>query len=478
MNRLSLLLIAFTTIAYIPFIHPVCTLGNLQPVSGVAPDTGDAPYSLVYSPFLNGKLFAAVGNADSDNVSVYQVNTTTGVFTEIVGSPFDTDGTSSYFVAYSPIVAGNVFAAIPNYSSDTITIYSVNPTTGALTQVPTSPFPAGAGPYPLAFSPLLPGGLFAAVANYNDETISVYSVDPTTGAFTLVPGPTVNTGSAPYFLAYSPLVNGNLFAAVANLDDDTVSVYKVDTTTGAFIQVGAPVPTGESEPYGVVFSPVISGNLFAAVTNVDSSAITIYKVDTTTGVFTEIVASPISPGLDSSPYYAAYSPVVAGNLFAAAANYDSGVGTLSVYTVDPITGAFTQVPLSPFPAGVGPFPLAFTPLLPGGLFLATVDYSAETVLSYKVLILVATITAPSSVIHGGSSVTINATITGGVPPYTVVWSDGLTQTTSTSSVTRVVTPYVTTQYQIASVTDSNGCVAAASNQITITVIPIISGCGC
>ncbi len=85
--------------------------------------------------------------------------------------------------------------------------------------------------------------------------------------------------------------------------------------------------------------------------------------------------------------------------------------------------------------------------------------------------LVPTITTATHVVRSGSINTINAVIMGGVPPYTVVWSDGFTQTVNSTSVSRTVKPYATTQYQIATATDSAACSGGPSNTITLTVIP-------
>ena len=158
-------------------------------------------------------------------------------------------------------MSGNLFAAVPNYNDQTISVYSVDQTTGAFTQVAGSPFATGVNPAWQAFSPLVAGGLFAAVINFNDNTVSVYSVDQTSGAFTAIAGSPFPTGSAPYTVAYSPVSSGNLFAAIPNSDGANVSVYSVDQTTGAFTEVaGSPFAAGNG-PYTVVFSPPLgSGN--------------------------------------------------------------------------------------------------------------------------------------------------------------------------------------------------------------------------
>jgi 6-phosphogluconolactonase (cycloisomerase 2 family) len=152
-----------------------------------------------------------------------------GSFQEITGSPFAA-GSEPATIAYSPIVSGNLFAAVPNYGNNTISVYLVNQTTGAFTPVPGSPFATGSQPAWQVFSPVVSGNLFAAVINYNDNTVSVYSVNQTTGAFTPVPGSPFATGLGPFAVQFSPVVSGNLFAAIANSLDNTISVYEVNQT--------------------------------------------------------------------------------------------------------------------------------------------------------------------------------------------------------------------------------------------------------
>ena len=53
------------------------------------------------------------------------MNQSTGALTQIVGSPFAT-GVQPNGIAYSPVVEGNLFSAVANYGSDTVSSYQVN----------------------------------------------------------------------------------------------------------------------------------------------------------------------------------------------------------------------------------------------------------------------------------------------------------------------------------------------------------------
>jgi 6-phosphogluconolactonase (cycloisomerase 2 family) len=108
---------------------------------------------------------------------------------------------------------GFLFAAYEN----AVEVFSINPTTGALTRIPPpSAFPTnnaggGSGPHSMA---LHPNGLSLYTANLNSNTVSVFGVNTTTGVLTELQSPPIPTGANPNFVAIHP--NGSfLFTADA-----------------------------------------------------------------------------------------------------------------------------------------------------------------------------------------------------------------------------------------------------------------------
>jgi hypothetical protein len=75
-------------------------------------------------------------------------------------------------------------------------------------------------------------------------------------------------------------------------------------------------------------------------------------------------------------------------------------------------------------------------------------------------------------ICAGSSAPIQAALTG-TPPWTLVWSDGFTQTVSTSPAFRTVSPTSTTVYGLTAVSDA-ACAGAASGSANVKVKPVPS----
>ncbi|HKO01965.1 MAG TPA: hypothetical protein VJ032_09750, partial [Thermoanaerobaculia bacterium] len=84
---------------------------------------------------------------------------------------------------------------------------------------------------------------------------------------------------------------------------------------------------------------------------------------------------------------------------------------------------------------------------------------------------------PAATVSGSSSGcpstsrTITATLTG-TAPFSITWSDGVTQSgIATTSATRTVSPATTTTYTITAVTDANCAGGTASGSAVVTVTP-------
>ena len=146
--------------------------------------------------------FVYVANLADNTVSGYRIHRKTGALTPIPGSPFAT-GFSPYSVAVDPT---GQFAYVANESIEnyragrpgTVSGYSIDRKTGALTPVPGSPFAGGDVPRSVTVDPT---GQFAYVTNVYSNTISGYSIDRKTGALTLVSGSPFAAERGPVSLA-------------------------------------------------------------------------------------------------------------------------------------------------------------------------------------------------------------------------------------------------------------------------------------
>ena len=336
------------------------------PASPFSTGQGSDPSSVAFSP--SGNLLA-VGSDPNDGsgpgtISVFSVDQTTGALTQVPGSPFSPNATGSLFgsgvgpVAFSP--SGDLLvAANDGLDYGSLSVFSVNPTTGALTEVSGSPFDAGEMPYPsIAFSP--GGGLLAATTNGDDGgAVAVFAVDQSTGALSEVSGSPFDVVGDAGALAFSP--SGGLIATVA---DSALSVFSVNQSTGALTEVsGSPFASGGAYA-GLAFSP--DGDLLATADDGgdQAGAVSVFSVDQSTGALTQVSSSPPL----TSPLSVAFSPV--GGLLAAVGVIADTCDCLSVWTVDP---SGTLTPVSDSPASTAAEGAQGVTFSPNGEWLATAN---------------------------------------------------------------------------------------------------------
>jgi len=198
------------------------TTGALTSVGTIT--TGGRAVSVTMDP--TGKFaYAADGSngfpAESNNVTMYTVNATTGALTSVGTVAAGTDPVS---VAVHPT---GTFAYASNHGSNDVSMYSINAATGALTSIGT--ITAGSSPTSIAIHP---SGKFAYVSNGQANSISMYTID-TTGALTSVG--MIAAGLSPTSIAVHP---SGKFAYVTNSGSNGVSMYSIDATTGALTLIG------------------------------------------------------------------------------------------------------------------------------------------------------------------------------------------------------------------------------------------------
>ena len=134
--------------------------------------SGDSPISTAIDP--KGR-FLFTANVNSNRVSAFTINQSTGMITPVSGSPFPA-GPNPQSVA---IEQKGEFLYVPNGNGASLSAYSINSATGALTQIPGSPFATGSVPVAAA---IRKGFLY--VANSADKTVSQYTLNPATGSLT------------------------------------------------------------------------------------------------------------------------------------------------------------------------------------------------------------------------------------------------------------------------------------------------------
>jgi 6-phosphogluconolactonase len=170
--------------------------GTLTAIPGSPFNAGNLPADLVVEPC--GKFLYAI-NTFSNDVSAYAIDRETGSLTPIPGSPFSAQR-QPLGLAIDPL---GHFLFVANAYSDSVSVYAIDRSTGSLAQVSGSPFATGRNPVAVGVDP---SGKFVYTANFavlptNVSTLSGFTLDPTTGALTSVPGSPFVSGRNPNGIA-------------------------------------------------------------------------------------------------------------------------------------------------------------------------------------------------------------------------------------------------------------------------------------
>jgi 6-phosphogluconolactonase len=263
------------------------------------------------------------------------------------------------------------FAYVLNNQSANISAYSIDATTGALSEIPGSPF-ASLGALPEAMS-ITPSGEFAYVANYGSKNISGYSINGTTGVLTSV-GAAVDVIGRPLSIAAHPsgraiyvVMHEEPSHPMLDVSRSWITGFAIDTASGELTSIGS--VSFQSYSGHITVDP--SGR-FVYVTNAGASQILAYSVDQTTGELSETAESPF--GTTRNPEDITVAP--SGKF----AYMGGSFGTFG-YNVDAETGALSEIAGSPFaptsaifhPAGRFAFEYEYDANYTPHLFTLTID---------------------------------------------------------------------------------------------------------
>jgi 6-phosphogluconolactonase len=308
--------------------------GTLLEVAGIPFAAGHLPIDLAVHP--SGR-FVYVPNSESNNVSAYTVDARTGALTSIGAAA---SGIGPIVIALDP--SGN-FAYVGNNTGKNISAYTIDAATGALSEIPGSPFSAGDSPFTVTVDPsgrFVYATLTTGSSSRVDRVVS-YSIDATTGALTSTG--TANTGFFPDAFTLEPL---GRFAYVANDLSASISVYSIDSSTGALSEVAG-------SPFTLAYAPISitvdTAGKFLYIPRTDTignSYISVLSIDSSTGVLSEIPGSPFAAGLNSTTLTIAPS-----GKFAYVGSGGGNAGSLSVYAIDAATGALTNIGAAATPNG-------------------------------------------------------------------------------------------------------------------------------
>ncbi len=341
--------------------------GTLTSVGAVA--TGIWPYSVTVDP--SGK-FAYVSNEASFTVSAYTINASTGALTEVDqnGAAAGTAVAAGQDPRSVTVDPSGKFAYVANATANSISAYTINASTGALTEIDQNGAAAGTAvateltPQSVTVDP---SGKFAYAANLISNTVSAYTIDTSTGVLTNI-GVAVPTGTYPISVTVDPT---GKFAYVANNGSNDVSAYTINATTGALSIIGT-VPTGAgTNPRSVMVDPSAK---FAYVANANSNNVQVFTINASTGALTSAGSVSGRSSLISIAMTKGATPVTYTPKFAYVAN--GSANTISTYTINASTGVLTDTGVS---ANTNPFPYSIT-FDPSGRFAYVAGNSSSVVL--------------------------------------------------------------------------------------------------
>ena len=270
-------------------------------------------------------------------------------------------GCNSFFS--SPSASHVAYVTVPNSG---VAAYRVDDKSGSSTSILGSPFPTGNSPFSIQVHP---SKQFLYVVNATDNAISLFKIDSSSGALTEVL-PRTATGLSPGSIGMDSS-GGVLF--VANNGSNNISAYSIDSASGALTEVsGSPFPT-YTHPNSLTVSPT---GKFLYVLDTNLALVAAYTI--TSGALQEIAGSPFPVG--PSPFSEAIDPGEHFMYVTNAGSSTTSTGTVSVYTIDP-TGALTPVPDSAFPTGTTPIAVL---VHPSGEFLYVANSGSNNVSQFKI----------------------------------------------------------------------------------------------
>ena len=260
------------------------TIASTGALTEVTPRTQVTPYGT--SPTLmvmdSTGSYLYVGNIASNNISVFNVDASSGALTQISGSPFSI-GTSPLNMALLP--GGNFLYVTGGTSTPGfVEVFSISSGTLAFVQV----LSAGTSPYGLAIA-VNSGGSYLYAANFGDNSISEYSIDTSTGILTELPSSPMGQSSV-YSGPEALLVDiSNKYLYTANNGTTNLSGYAIGSDGGLTLLTNSPFVTNAS-PDVIGIDP--SGK-YLFVGNQKSPAIQAFALDTGSGDLTLVGSYPV-----------------------------------------------------------------------------------------------------------------------------------------------------------------------------------------
>ena len=295
----------------------------------------------------NYRYFVYAANHNDNSVSAYSANADTGALTELPGSPYAAGQYPSSVTA----TADGKRIYVTNQGDGTVSGYSVNHQSGALTPLSGSPYSTSTyddedhSPEPVA-SVVSPDGGRLYVANRYNDNIKVFAIGA--GGALSSEGYMIdfNGVSTPWANCSVDVHPSDRYLYAANQNSRSISAFNTDTLQRL---PDSPFDTGTTPRSVAVHS---DGKLLYAA-NWGEETITGCWINETNGSLSPVADSPFSTVGDDPT-----ALLILRDTLYVANGYSHNI---AVYAIDIATGALTEIVGSPFESGMWPTALAGDP---------------------------------------------------------------------------------------------------------------------
>jgi len=262
--------------------------GTLSSVATTS-DGGIGPHEALIDP--SGQYLLVTNSGLPGSVSVFSIDSSTGALTAVSGSPFYANDSPSEIVMPP---AGNL-VYVSNPSSGMVTGFTFDASTGALTPVPGSPFFSGAGASALATDS---SGQFLYVANTSAQNfgsdvignISGFTINTNGGLQSITGSPfTPSIGTGPSTLVAVP--NSSFLYATTPGSSYSIWAFEINSVNG---QLTIANQSPFSQTAGGQFALIDTNGNYFFIGSEESKEIAAYTYDTNTGQPTAVLNSPFS----------------------------------------------------------------------------------------------------------------------------------------------------------------------------------------
>jgi hypothetical protein len=287
------------------------------------------------SPTMQNSLCSACqflyATTNSGQILTFPVTNSGGLGTPAsVAGPTNSGG----LMTMAPVSFNRLYLYVSDPQDSSIHVYTISPADGTLSTAPVGPFSLGSGNG-------TPGEMagFGHVIYVAGSTGNIVAFNVNAdGSLTGIPGSPFAAGMG---LSHLALTVGNttfLYAANAGDPNGSISAFSLTPSGGLVPVPGSPFPTlSGAGPEGFY-----DGGKFLYVALSNANAVAAFAI-ANDGSLTPLGGSPFPAGRGT------FSLTGADGFLFATNNLD---GTISSYSMDPVSGTLTQVAGSPFPGVV------------------------------------------------------------------------------------------------------------------------------